>query len=143
MIELKFCPIAGAALMPVPVSGTEVGLVAALLTMLMLADFAPAERGVNVAKIVQVPLAATGDPQVLLVENDGTLAPASVTLLMLSAAVPVLVTVMCCAMLGTPMVWLPNGMLGGITEIAGAALMPVPVSGTEVGLPAALLILPN
>jgi hypothetical protein len=100
---------------------------------------APADGGVNVTEIVQVPLGAIAEPQVLSCEKAGTLAPVRLTVLMLKAAVPVLVTVITWAVLATPTAWLPNAMLVVLSDSAGAPLLPVPVSVTAAGLPAALL----
>src|SRR5271154_3573504 len=107
--------------------------------MLTLADLAPADGGVKVTEIVQVPLGAIAEPQVLSCEKAGTLAPIRLTVLMLKAAVPVLVTVMTWAVLATPTAWVPKAMLVVLSDSAGAPLTPVPVSGTAVGLLLALL----
>jgi hypothetical protein len=130
---------AGAPLTPVPVSGTAVGLLLALLTMLTLADLAPAPAGPNVTEIVQVPLGAMAEPQVLVVEKEGTLAPPRLTELMFSAEPPVLVTVIRCAGLEVPVAWLPKATLLGFSDTIGGGATPVPVIGTEAGLPVALL----
>jgi len=92
--------IAGPPVTPVPASGTVVGLPAALLGMLTFADFDPAPCGVNFTLIAQVPLGATAVVQVLpVIENDGRFAPVSVGVPTVSAAVPVLFTVIACTTL--------------------------------------------
>jgi len=61
-------------------------------------------------------------------------------LVMLSAALPVLVSVTACAELVVPTDWLPKAMLAGLSETTGPVAVPVPVKGTEWGLPAALSV---
>jgi len=64
------------------------------------------------------------------------LAPVSVMLLIVSVALPVLLSVTTFAGLVVPNTWLANTRLVGERVTAGA--MPVPVRGTVYGLPAAL-----
>src|SRR5712692_2717892 len=62
--------------------------------------------------------------------------------LMLSAALPVLVSVTVCAALVVLIVWLANVRLAGDRLTAGAAVeVPVPVRPTECGLPLALSVM--
>jgi hypothetical protein len=114
------------------------GLPGALLAMLTLADLAPLEGGVKVTEIVQVSVGAREVTQLLICEKEGTLAPVRLTALMVRVAPPVLVTVIIRALLETPSPSLPNAMLAVLRESAGP-LVPVPVMGTAVGLPGALL----
>ena len=90
------------AAMPVPVRVTTVGLVGALLTMLMLADLAPAPPGVKVTNIVHCVAGSTGVVQLLVSENEGTLAPIRVAELTSRFALPELRTVIMCAVLAVP-----------------------------------------
>jgi len=59
-------------------------------------------------------------------------------LVMLSAALPLLVSVTVCAALVVATPWVPKAMLAGLSNTAGP--VPVPVKGTKWGLPAALSV---
>jgi hypothetical protein len=58
-------------------------------------------------------------------------------LLIDSAAFPLFVSVACCAALAVPTRWLPNASVE-VSETTGAGCVPVPLSATACGLPAAL-----
>jgi hypothetical protein len=80
-----------------------------------VAAFDPVEFGLNTTLIVQVPAIATDVPQVLLCENCNGFVPASVMLVMGSAALPLFVTVTNIGALATLIVSLPNGKEVGDT----------------------------
>src|SRR6266478_5033066 len=81
---------AGGAI-PMPDRSTLLGLVAAFVVNVKLADRDPSTVGVKVVLTVQVPLAAKLAPQVLLaMVKSEVFAPVSAILLIVSAAVPVL-----------------------------------------------------
>jgi hypothetical protein len=121
---------------PVPVIGTECGLPAASVAMLTDADFAPTLVGVNTTLIVQFAPAARLAPQLFVKLNSAAFAPASAMLEIVSAAVPVLVSVIICGGLGMLI-----NCGGNVTPAGGGEMIgmptPVPVKGTECGLPAA------
>src|SRR5271165_2331609 len=77
---------------PVPDIGTVVGPPTPFDAMTTEADLAPALGGENATVIVHEPPPGSGAVQKLLKENDGMLAPASETPLIVSGAVPVFVT---------------------------------------------------
>jgi hypothetical protein len=132
--------IAGPAARPVPDRPTSVGLPGALLAMLTEAVFAPDPGGLNVTPILQEPPAATAAVQPLLaIENAAVFAPVSVTPPTDSDVVPVLCTVIVCAVLVVPPAWLANDRLVGLADIVGPPTTPVPDRPTSVGLPGALL----
>jgi len=68
-------PATAAALAPVPVKLMVCGLLPALSVIVMEALRVPAELGVNVTAIVQLPPAATEPPQVLVSVKSPGLAP--------------------------------------------------------------------
>jgi len=80
-------PGASFTAVPVPVRGTD--CVPALSTMVNVPVCSPAAVGVNFTDIMQLPPAATLDPQVLVSENSEL----AVTLVMSSAPPPVFVNV--------------------------------------------------
>ena len=84
----------------------------------------PEAAGVKVTLIVQLPLAATELPQVLVWAKSPGLVPAMVRLDIVKAAVPVLLRVTVCATLVELTAWLPKERLPGETPAAGA--VPVP-----------------
>jgi hypothetical protein len=77
----------------VPESDTVCGLPLALSVMLIVAASAAATEGVNVTPTVQLLPAATEVPQVLVWAKSPALLPATATLVMLKAALPVLLRV--------------------------------------------------
>jgi hypothetical protein len=104
--------------MPVPLTFTLWGLPAALLATDTELDMLVAEAGLNVTLTVQDPLAATLEPQLCVTPN--TLL-ALAMLLIVSAALPVLVSVTLRAALVVPTVWLVNVSAVGFRDTAGAA----------------------
>jgi len=90
---------------PVPLSGTLCGEVGSLSVMLRLADSAACVEGVKVTLIVQAEPAANVEPelgQVLVCEKSAAFVPVVAMLLMVSAAVPVFVSVTGCEGLAVP-----------------------------------------
>jgi hypothetical protein len=83
----------GAGAVPVPERATVWGLPLALSVMLTEAERLPLAVGVKVTLIVQLLLAATELPQVLVWAKSLALAPVIARLVMLKAAVPVLLRV--------------------------------------------------
>jgi hypothetical protein len=122
---------------PVPLSGTVWGLAGALSATETLAERAPATCGLNVTLIVQVPAGATV-PQLFACENEVALVPVIVTLEMIRLPEPVLVTVTACGDELVPTVWAAKVRLVGAKLIPGAEVVPVQVSPTVCGEPAAL-----
>jgi len=87
---------------PVPDRGTVCGLPDASSETDTEALRVPAAVGANVTLMAQLPPAATLLPQVLVWAKSPGLVPPMVILLMLSAAVPELLTLMLCAALLAP-----------------------------------------
>jgi hypothetical protein len=94
--------------MPVPVRVTVCVAVLALSVMVKEPLREPVAVGVKVTLRVQLALAARLEPQVLVWEKSPLFVPAMVTLVMLSVALPVLVSVMGAAGLVVPITWLPK-----------------------------------
>jgi len=105
-VALKVRPVGeGLAVpaLPVPVSDTE-GVEVALSEILNAALKVPAPAGVNETLMVQVPLAGTELPQVLLAAKSPGFVPVMVILVIDKLALPELVRVTACAAL---VVWAP------------------------------------
>ena len=96
----------------------------------------PRAVGVKVTLMVQLALAASALPHVLVCAKSPGLVPTKVRLLMVRGALPVLPRVMDWAELVPPRVSLTNVRLEGEMPATGA--LPVPVKLTVCGLPAAL-----
>jgi hypothetical protein len=96
-------PATAAVPVPVPESATICGLLLALSFRARVAVRLPAELGVNVTAIVQLAPAASTEPQPLVAAKSLALVPVIVTPLMLSAALPVLLTVTDWALLAVAM----------------------------------------
>jgi hypothetical protein len=94
--------------MPVPVRVTVCVAGLALSVMVKEPLREPLAVGVKVTLRVQLALAARLEPQVLVWEKSPLFVPAMVTLVMLSVALPVLVSVMGAAELVVPITWLPK-----------------------------------
>jgi len=130
-----------AGAVPLPASVTWCGLPLALSLMLSVADLEPVKAGVNFTLMVAVPpLAATLNGVGVVVEKSPGFAPVKTRLLTVSVAVPMFVTVISCAALATPCVWLPKFTAVGLRLIPGVLFTeaPVPDSATVCGLPVAL-----
>jgi hypothetical protein len=122
----------------VPVSEAVCGLPDALSLTETVACREPEAIGVNVTLIVQLVASASELPQLFVWEKSPGFAPVMVILVMVKVALPVLLSVTSCGALLPPRTWLPNTRLVGDKVAVGA--MPVPVSGTLCGLPAALSV---
>ena len=124
---------------PAPVRLTLCGLPGALSVTVSEADWEEAVVGAKVTEIVQLAPAFRLVPQLPVWANCVGLAPVSPMLVMLSVAVPVLVSVTVWAELVVPTVWLPKATLLGLRMTAGAPT-PAPVRLTLCGLPGALSV---
>src|SRR5437879_6525279 len=96
----------------------------------------PVAVGLNVTLMVQFALAAKELPQPLVCAKSPGLTPASVMLVMVIAVVPMFFRVTVLAALVVPTVTEPKLTEAGVIW----AVVPVPVSGTCCGLPAALSV---
>ena len=100
----------------------------ALSAMLSVALRLPLAAGVKVTLIVQLPLAATELPQVLVCAKSPGLVPVMVRPEIVKAALPVLLRVAVCAALVELTAWLPKERLLGETALDGeATATPVPL----------------
>jgi len=114
-------PTAGAfAAAPVPVSGTSCGLPAALSVMRMFALRAPVAVGVNVTLIAQFALVASEAGQAFACAKSPAFVPLTVMPEIVSAALPVLVSVIVCAALVVLSVCDANVKLAGDRPATGA-----------------------
>src|SRR5579864_199650 len=123
------------AAVPVPVRLTVCGLFAALSVKVIVPVRVPVAVGVNVTLIVQLPPMATRLPQVFVCPKS----PLGTILEMLSAAVPVFVSVSVCAALVAPTVVPPAPALNvAMTDVRASAAEEVAVA---VWIPVADMIL--
>ncbi len=120
---------------PVPDNVTCCGLPAALSVSFKIALRAPVLVGLKVTLIVQLALAANELPHPLLSPKSPGSAPAIVILLIVIAAVPTFFSVTVLTAL-LPTVTVPKFRL----LVDSSAVVPVPLSGTCCGLPAALSV---
>ena len=124
---------------PVPVTAADCGEPVALSATEIAAVRLPADPGVNVTVMVQVALAASEVPQLLLSPKLLALVPATEMLVIVSAAVPGLDSV-----IGSAVAAVPTSVLGkargfGLSTAWGVgAAVPVPVRVTVCGEPVAL-----
>jgi hypothetical protein len=108
---------------PVPVRLTDCGLPEALSVIVKLAERLPAAVGVNVTLIVQVAPAATLEVvQVLVWAKSGPLEPVMATPVMVSAALPLFVTVIPWLVLVVPTSWPVKLRLGPESVTLGAGV---------------------
>jgi hypothetical protein len=127
---------------PVPLSATACGDVAALSAIVKLAERFPAIVGANVTVIVQVAAGAILLPmQVFVLLKSAPLVPATVTALTVNAAFPLLVIVIAWPALVVPIFWLANVRLTGESMTPGASAIPRPLSATDCGESAALSVI--
>ena len=82
---------------PVPANLTNCGLPVALSPMLKVAEREPVAVGVNVTSIEQFPPGTTPDPQLFVCWKSLALLPPTEIPVMLSAALPELVSITLCA----------------------------------------------
>jgi len=87
---------------PVPAKLTNCWLPVALSPMVKVAEREPEAVGVNVTPIEQFPPATTLDPQLLVCRKSPGLVPPTEIAVMLSAALPELVSVTVCTGLVVP-----------------------------------------
>src|SRR3989475_6603247 len=126
--------------MPVPARDTDCGLPTASLVMFTAAARAPGAGGVKLTLIVQLAPGATepaplGQVLPAAKAKSAACAPVMVMLVRFSGA-PLLVRVTVCAALVVPTRCLPKALLVA-ESVAVGGVTPVPVSGTDCGLPAA------
>ena len=110
----------GVTATPVPVRVTVCGEPGALLAIETDADSPPAEVGEKVTLIVQLALAESALPQAFDCPNSVAFVPVTEMLVILSVALPELVSVTDCALLVVPVFWLPKETLVVASETAGA-----------------------
>jgi hypothetical protein len=125
---------------PEPLSAMFCGLPDASSVTATLAARLPPAPGVNVAEIVQDPPAASVEGaigQSFDCAKSAALAPVTAMLLMVSAALPVFVSVEVCAALVEPIGRAPKSRLEGLRLTPGAAAAPVPLRPRLCGLPVA------
>ncbi len=121
---------------PVPLKEAFSGLSAALSVMLTLALRLPVVPGVKVTLIVHDVLIASEPGQLLVCAKSLALVPVMLMVPMLSAAVPLLVSVTVFVALVELTFWLPKLRLVGFKFTTGAgALWAVPLSATFCGVP--------
>jgi hypothetical protein len=126
------------AVVPVPLSGTCCGVPAALSVTVRFALRAPVVDGLNVRLIVQLAAAARELVQVVAVSGKSAAsAPVTAMLLIVIVVVPMLVSVTFLTGLVKPTASVPNPSGAGTS----LAVVPVPLSGTCCGLPAALSVM--
>ena len=116
---------------PVPVRLTVCGLPGALSANDKVAARAPVAVGVKVTLTVQVPFWATLAPVQVsaLVAKSPGLVPPRLSVLMLSVAVPLLVTVTVWAELAVSRSWVLKAT--GLGEMVAAGPVPVPLRLTD------------
>src|SRR3989475_10893965 len=129
-----------AGAMPVPVRVIVCGLPGASSTMFSVALRIPVASGVKLTLIVQLAPGATepaplGQVLPAAKAKSAACAPVMVMLVRFSGA-PLLVRVTVCAALVVPTRCLPKALLVA-ESVAVGGVTPVPVSGTDCGLPAA------
>src|ERR1700687_2335021 len=108
------------------------------LVMVTVADLAPAFNGAKAKVNVQVAFGASVAPQVFDEVNSVGFAPANAEIFeIFSVSVPVLVSVTVCDALVVPTFWGPKLTVADGVRLA-VGEVPVPVSATVRGLPAAL-----
>ncbi len=121
---------------PAPLSTAVCGLPGASLTTLSAALLTPGEVGPNVTPMVQLALGASAAGQLLVCANSALFVPVMPTLVMLTVAVPMFVSVTFCVALVVPTFWLPKLTLVGLS-VTGPT--PVPKRPAVWRLPGALL----
>ena len=124
---------------PVPLSDMLCGEVLALSVILMVAVSAPVTVGAKCPWIVQFTPIARLVPQVLANTNEEAFVPATVMLVMATAAVPVLVTVTDCEKLDEPTSTEPNERL--VADRVTGGTTPVPLNAIACGEVLALSVM--
>jgi len=136
VVDTVKSPCAGAV--PVPESATVCSDPAALSAIERVAAKLAAEAGVKVTEIEQLAPAASDVPQVLVCAKSDGLAPASVIPEIVSAALPVFLSVAVCAAEVVPVVAVKLSDDGVSDAIGAGGTVPVPLSWTVCGEPVAL-----
>jgi hypothetical protein len=120
---------------PVPLRETCCELPGALSLKVRLALLVPAACGANRTATVQlVPITTVPPPAGQLppaIEKSAAFVPVTATLITLSAALPLFVSVTLSGALDVAMIWLPNPRETGAIVATGALAIPVPVNGTS------------
>jgi len=132
---------AGPEGVPVPIKLITWGLPPALSVMMIAPARVPMAVGAKLALIVQLALAATLPPFAQVVPVAGMKSPLRTMLVMVSAALPVLVSVAVCAALNVPSGWLANVRLSVDSLTAGPVSTALPVRLIFCGLSAALSVM--
>jgi hypothetical protein len=102
-------------------------LVATLPLISICADRVPVAEGLNDTEIEQLPLGATGDPQVLVLTKSARCSPVTVIVEICNVPLPVFLTDTVFASLVTPVTVLENDTLVGESVSAGCGgAAPVP-----------------
>jgi len=115
---------------PVPVRARDCGLSGALSVMVTVPVRFPAEPGVKVTLIVQVPPTAKVLPQVFAVTAKSVASvPVTPMLVTVSVALPSLVRVVDCTPLVVPRFSFPNARVLGLRLTVG--LVPLPVKAID------------
>ena len=127
---------------PVPLAAIACGLPAPLLATLIAALRLPSADGVNVsANEHDAPALTTAQFDALTANSAALLLVIDDTV---TAALPVLLSVIVCAALAVPTTWLPNGAAAGSDSCpvpgGGVLVMPVPDSGIDTAPPSAYVI---
>jgi len=125
---------------PVPVRVAVCSDPVALSATFTVAAKVVADTGVKFTEMLQLAPTARVDAQPLVRPKSAALAPPSVTLVMLSVAVPEFDRTITCALLVVLMVWLPNATVVGVRTACGVPAIPVPVRVTVCGLEPSLSV---
>ena len=127
---------------PAPVRLTVWVLPATLLVLSVTVKVAvldPGAVGVKVTLMVQLPLAATEPPQVVVWPKSPELVPERAIPVMVKAVLPVLFRVTVCPALVVPRFWLVKVRLDAVRPATGP--LPVPAKVMVWGLPVALSVM--
>jgi hypothetical protein len=138
----KFCVVderetAGKATTPVPLRAAVCGEPVAVSATLNEAESAPPAAGRKVTVTAQEELVASDEPQLLVWENEVGFVPLMEMLEMVSAAVPVLLSVTACVAADAPTFVEAKARLVG-ERLASGTPTPVPLRVTAWGVLAAL-----
>src|SRR5271155_915358 len=127
-----------AAIAPLPVIGTNCGLLAALSVMVTVPVWFSMVDGVKVTEMVQVASMAILPVQVVVSEKSEDTVPVTATLVKASGADPVFFTVSTCGVLAVPSGTFGNARLVGV--IVATPARPVPLRVADCGLEDALSV---
>src|ERR1700687_1134790 len=119
--------VGSGAATPLPLSDTACGFPAALSSKVTCAFLDPSLAGEKITAISHLAFGASSPPSGQLVavrarRNSARAGPSMlIAEVMLSGALPVLVSTTTCGALAVPIAWLPNERLGGENETVGTA----------------------